>query len=338
MNPFSLLYFVHVTLAAVTLRPVWAWCLVTLSVLGFRLLFLAHRSVGHEASFGFHETDRYYTLHLEGMWISFIIASVFIAYFVLQVSAALQRREAELAMARNLANRNEKLAALVTMAAGAAHELGTPLATIAVVAKELEHTLSNLHLPDEIVEDTRLIRSQVSRCRTILEQLNEGAGQVPGEPLEALPLNVLLKELQNSLGPTNTPRLQIQNTADTQILHVPHRAMMRALTNLLHNALDATDSDYPVSLFIYEENQNVIFCIKDEGPGMSAELVARVGEPFFSTKAPGKGMGLGVFLARNLAEQLGGALVFDSKVGHGTSAILTLPHLPPPSPFSRREA
>jgi two-component system sensor histidine kinase RegB len=83
---------------------------------------------------------------------------------------------------------------------------------------------------------------------------------------------------------------------------------------------------------------DIVFCIQDEGPGMSAEVAARVGEPFFSTKAPGKGMGLGVFLARNLAEQLGGALVFDSKAGHGTSAILTLPHLPPPSPFSRREA
>lgn len=337
INPFSLLYFVHVTLAAVTLRPVWAWFLVALSALSFRLLFLAERSVGEELNLRLPEASLHYTLHLEGMWVSFVIASSFITYFVLQVSAALQRRERELTTARNLATRNEKLASMATLAAGAAHELGTPLATIAVVAKELEHTLSNLRVASEIVEDTRLIRSQVSRCRIILEQLSEGAGQVTGEPIESLPLPVLLKELQNSLGPAHAPRLRMQNTAGTQILHAPYRALMRALANLLLNAFDATDSHSPVSLTVREEDTHIIFCIQDEGSGMSPEVLSHVGEPFFSTKAPGKGMGLGVFLARNLAEQLGGSLVFDSKVGHGTSAILTLPHLPLPSPFSRRK-
>lgn len=338
VNPFSLLYFVHVTLAAVTLRPVWAWSLVALSALSFRLLFLAERSAGQDLNLGTHRAGMHYSLHLEGMWISFLIASVFIAYFVLQVSAALQRRETELAAARNLATRNEKLASMATLATGAAHELGTPLATIAVVAKELEHTLSNLHLSDEIVEDTRLIRSQVSRCRTILEQLNEGAGQVTGEPIEALPLDVLLNELRSSLGPAHALRLRIHNTADTRILQAPQRALMRALANLLRNAFDATDANSPVSLTVREQDTHLLFCVQDEGSGMSPEILSHVGEPFFSTKYPGKGMGLGVFLARNLAEQLGGSLVFDSKVGHGTSAILTLPRLPPSSPFPRRKA
>jgi two-component system sensor histidine kinase RegB len=106
--------------------------------------------------------------------------------------------------------------------------------------------------------------------------------------------------------------------------------VVRALVNLVRNALDATPPDSPIHLTVREENASLIFCIRDEGAGMSPEILARVGEPFFSTKAPGKGLGLGVFLTRNFAEQLGGSLEFDSAAGHGTSAILTLPLLPFP--------
>lgn len=332
VNPFSLLYFVHVTLAAVTLRPIWAWGLVALSAFSFRLLFFSQPSGGPISRFGFHEADMHYTLHLEGMWVSFVIASVFIAYFVLQVSAALQRREAELTAARNLAARNEKLASMATMAAGAAHELGTPLATIAVIAKELEHTLSALRLPNETVEDTRLIRSQVSRCQTILEQLSEGAGQITGEPLEPFPLDALFEELRELLGPTAAGRLLMRNMASARVLYAPRRALTRAIANLLRNAFDATPSEKPVWLTVQEQGDRILFHIRDEGLGMSPETLAHIGEPFFSTKEAGAGMGLGVFLARTLAEQLGGTLEFESTVGRGTSATLTFPYLSSPTP------
>ena len=185
-NPFSFLYLVQIALAAVVLRAHWTWMLVALSLGSFGLLLIAHRELAVLADA---------IVHQNGMWVALGVSSAFIVHFLLRVVAALAERERELNEARNLASREERLASLATMAAGAAHELSTPLGTIALVAKELERALTRrgdgLTM---LIDDARLIREQAGRCRVILDRMAGGAGEHPGEGIEELNVADLLRE------------------------------------------------------------------------------------------------------------------------------------------------
>ena len=165
-NPFSVLYLVYITLAAVVLGARWTWFLAALSVGCYGLLFAAFVPLEHVS----HLAPGM-QLHLQGMWVAFCVAAVLTAYFVVQMSTAIEQRDAEMSAMRDRAARSERLASLTTLAAGAAHELGTPLATIAVAARELERSIRALPAVRDaaLVEDAALIRSEVDRCRAILE-------------------------------------------------------------------------------------------------------------------------------------------------------------------------
>src|SRR5262249_34698668 len=153
-------------LSAIVLAPRRTWALVALSLVCFGALFALHTATPSEEMSSHLGHDQ---LHLRGMWVAFGVAATFIVYFVRRVTRALAEREAELTRQRT---RGEKLASLATLAAGAAHELATPLSTIAVVAKELERDVSARSPADQpLVEDARLIRDQVERCRAILLQM-----------------------------------------------------------------------------------------------------------------------------------------------------------------------
>jgi two-component system sensor histidine kinase RegB len=163
-NPFTVLYLVHIALAAVVLRQTYAWALAALSASCFGALFALPSEAANPHAMHMNHTTHGHAemnLHLQGMWVAFAVAAFVIAYFVTRVTRDLeeQRQKAGLAQARAL--RSEKLASLATLAAGAAHELATPLATIAVVAKELERELRT----GSSAEDARLIAASTSWSR-----------------------------------------------------------------------------------------------------------------------------------------------------------------------------
>jgi len=318
-NPFSVLYLIHVALAAVMLGPRWPWVIAGLSVAGFGLLFAvdagppaaAHARVGST-----------YAAHLYGMWTAFTVAAVAIAYFVVRVSRALRQQERALARAREREARTERLASLATLAAGTAHELGSPLATIAVASKELERALARAGASDVLREETRLIRSEVDRCRGILEQMSAEAGQSPMEAPVRLGTAALLESVRRELPADQQARLK--TVAGPDALHAPPRALRRALVSLVRNGLEASGDAEPVVLRAARRDGQVVLQVEDRGPGLPDAVRERLGEPFFTTKGP-DGQGLGVFLARALAEQLGGSLVHDAPPGRGTVARLALP-------------
>ena len=150
--------------------------MTTLALVCSAVLFVWHRPLPAAAS---HE--QYMELHLRGMWVAFGVAASFIVYFLLRVRRALAQRETELARSRLMAARQERLASLATLAAGAAHELSTPLATIAVVMKELQRRASLVDAGASVMDDLRLVREQVDRCRAILERMSSDAGETIGE-------------------------------------------------------------------------------------------------------------------------------------------------------------
>lgn len=316
-NPFSFLYLVEIALAAVIVRARWTWALVLVSLVGSGALFAGQREM--LVSHGDHMQ-----LHLRGMWVAFGVAATFIVYFLLRVRRDLESREADLVEAQRRGERQDRLTSLATLAAGAAHELATPLATIALAAHELERHLERAQADATSLEDVHLIRAQVDRCRAILDGLAADAGQSAGESPSEITVADLLRSSVDGLRAEPPISIDIAQV-NGQRVRVPRRAVAQAIKSLLKNAQDASTEDSAVSLRAAVNGATVAIEVIDRGSGMPAAVLARAGEPFFTTKEPGRGMGLGLFLTRTLVERLGGELVLSSEAGVGTRALVKLP-------------
>ena len=321
-NPFTLLYLVQITLSAVILSKEWTWALGGLSVACFAFLFPVHMIV---PVFEAHHTSQGFSVHLAGMWIAFAAASLVITVFIGKVSEALRKREQETLSLRDQAARDERLASIVTLAAGAAHELGTPLSTIAVATKDLELYATDVLRNPEVAEEARLIRSEVDRCRRILQQMSARGAQPLGETPVPLGLGEALGSVKQGFAPPERDLVQTKVAGEPREVVLPPDATLQALTALVRNALDAGDGSQSVWLSAECGGGKLRFTVQDSGCGMPRETLARVAEPFFTTKPPGRGMGLGTFLVRAYAESLNGGLEFESDAGVGTKAILELP-------------
>lgn len=330
-NPFSTLYLIYIALAAVVLRPAWTWGLASFALACFGMLFVAPIRTEMEGALGHGAHGAHVRLHLEGMWVAFGVGAAFIVYFVQRVTSELARRDRELADVRSARARAEQLASLATLAAGAAHELASPLSTIAVVARELERRLGRASADaasaagvEPLLEDARLIREQVDRCREILDRMAGDAGETPGEPFVELTLGELISLSTDELGPD--VEIALDPACGRDVRKLPRRAVAQALRALTKNAIEASDGAKVVLDARIDAGRWTIE-IKDRGHGMPADVLSRVGEPFFTTKGPGAGMGLGVFLARTVLASLGGELDFASRPGRGTTARVRLPAL-----------
>jgi two-component system sensor histidine kinase RegB len=258
------------------------------------------------------------------MWVAFALGATFIVYFVHRVTRALARRERELGEAREARVRAERLASLATLAAGAAHELSTPLAVIAVAARELERALTRLAADEPTRGDARLIREQVERCREILLQMAADAGESTGEDFAAVSIDGLVAVALRDLADATRVDVELR-TADGPELVLPVRAAGQALRALVKNALEASPAHARVRVAASLARNRWRIEVVDAGEGMAPEVLQRAFEPFFTTKSPGKGMGLGLFLARDVVQRVGGELRLGSRAGHGTTAIVDLP-------------
>jgi two-component system sensor histidine kinase RegB len=329
-NPFSVLYLVYITLAALLVSPAWTWSLTVFAALAYGSLFFLgaedHSMHGPHAG----HAGAAYAGHLRAMWIAFTLTASLTAGAVTRLTAAVAERDREIEEIREQASRSERLAALTTLAAGAAHELGTPLGTIAVAAGELEHHLKDVpaEYSAEILDDARLIRRELARCRQILDQMSAASGEFTGEAPSPLPIAELLDEVRGELAAAEAVRLRVSGPLEGAAV-LPHRAFARVLQSLLRNAFDATDPRRPaeaVELAVARREAGTLeVVVTDRGLGMSAEVLQHATDPFFTTKPVGKGMGMGLFLARALVEQLGGTLELSSSPGEGTRAAIRVP-------------
>jgi len=319
-NPFSFLYLVYISLATVLLRARYTWMLVGLSLACSGLLFLDHVELRLPAV----SHQEHMRWHLWGMWVAFGVAAAYIVYSQIRVLQALARRDAELAEARDRAARHERLVSLATLAGGAAHELASPLSTIAVIAGELERELVARRAGGDLVDDIRLVRTELAACRRILDQMATQAGESAGEEVSPASVADLVGHALDGL--PDRPALVTELGAwGGARLAVTRRALAQALRVLLRNAQDATTGETPVTLRVDCRAGMLRFEIRDQGAGMSGDVLARAGEPFFTTKPPGRGMGLGLFLCRAVVESLGGQLELESQAGSGTTAAIVIP-------------
>lgn len=321
LNPVSIFYLVYIVLAALVLDRVWAWVVTSLSIAGYGVLFLAPPAEVAAAGAMHPEI----ALHLRGMWLAFAATSLIVAILVGRLASLIDRRDRSLAALRDRTTRNARLAAMSTLAAGAAHELSTPLGTIAVASRELERALDRAPGPDGWREDVRLIRSEVERCRRLLHDMAGRFSEPMGEGVDVRPMGDAIEAALSALLPAERTRVRRPGQSEASQVAWPPGLVTRALVNIVRNALQASPEAAPIDLVTSSDGQIVTIRITDTGTGMSPEVLAHAGEPFYTTKPPGEGTGLGLFVARSTIEQLGGTLTLSSREGSGTTVTVVLP-------------
>ena len=343
-NPFVLFYFVNLSLCAVVLERPWAWGLTFLSVICFFWLQYTHIEIEvllNPKTLPIATTGQL-TLFQCGLAIAFVTCSSVIVYFMTRLNSELRKQEADVRRVQNRQAQSEKLEALGTLAAGAAHELATPMSTIAVVAADVEKMIMQLPKSDEhtqdLIDDMRLIGGELKRCRKILDRMAFDAGQAIGERIQKVPLKQLLGEVFNGLTVEIEDRCEMSEQTAQTMVQLPLDGCAQAIRGIVQNALDVDPRRTQIAVDVDLDNQFHVWTITDKGPGMSNATLKRVAEPFFTTKAPGKGTGLGVYLARNFVDRLGGSIHFESRRGVGTKVTIAVPlHIKGNSPAPQSE-
>lgn len=324
-NPLSSIYFLYVILSAILLPPFWGWLTAAFTSLCFTSLFFIFVPIpeisGHHAHH--HQVDAFST-HLQGMLITFVFTAFVIVYFVSRLTEALKERGLALETLKERHRHSERLAALTTLAAGAAHELRNPLAAISIAIGELDREIHTKGAMQELLPEIHSVKQAVSRCQGIIDGLSANAGVVSGEPLVSTTIKTILEQVQNQLPEPalfsiNTPQYLLEPP-----LTIFASSLVQALLSLVRNGL----AYGPVEVEIQRDDRMVRFSVRDQGPGIPANVLPRLGEPFFTTKPSGEGMGLGLFVTKTFTDRLGGTLEFNSAPGKGTVAILSIPLAP----------
>lgn len=322
-NPFSLFYFVNLAVGGVILQPRWAWVLAAMAVVGSGLLIVGSYPI---EGFGKSDSRPGSALYSFGLFVAYATCASVVTYFVTRTAAELTRSERQLREAQSGHAQTLRLEGLTTLAAGAAHELATPLSTIDVIARELDRHLLGCETPASVREDLRLIDHQLEMCKQILRRMRGAAGDSMISQWNHTTVGELIDcALEGVRDPDRVDVTDGPEAVEQQPLWLPQEAVAQAIRNLIHNGLDAGGNAGRVTLDTRLADGQLKLHIRDCGRGMTDEELGRAGEPFFTTKEPGRGMGLGLFLTRNVVTRLGGGLKFESVPGVGTEAIVMLP-------------
>jgi two-component system, sensor histidine kinase RegB len=333
MNPFVFLYLIHLVSGAIILREKCSWLITAITLVCYSLLFYFPPAFisalsKPEALKGSTELQRIdcltgsFQLHLKGMGAAFIVTSLFVVFFVSKTQKALTKHRLKIQSLEKEKERNERMATLASFAAGAAHELATPLSTVAVVSCEMIHTLEKDGECGDLLDDARLIRGQVAECKEILYQMTAGAGGHLGEEIRKFSIQQVVDQILLEIREEERRRVRVCVEPQNLMLTMPFRSLCRTIKGLVKNGLEASPSHEEVVVRWFTTPEYLGVEVQDRGTGIEKQMETQVSEPFFSTKA--SGLGLGLFLAKSMAEQFGGGLVIESQVGQGTRVTLTL--------------
>ena len=319
-NPLVSLLLPPVAIAALTLPARCVFAAGTLAITLYSLLMVYY------VPLPLPDATRATRLHLIGMWLTFVVSAVMIAWFVVRMTRLIRERDAELAEAREQALRDERVMAMGTLAAGAAHELGTPLATMALVVGELGNDKA---LPTAVHEDIVLLRQQIGICKKIITGL---ARRAEVERLENTIVQAADQWIENlrqhwhASRPQASSQLIIHGQGPTPEIVADPR-LEQALLNLLNNAANATAK--PLTIGLGWDARFISIDIRDEGPGFPPSVLQQGGQQSFPAHA--KGSGVGLMLTRSAIQQLGGRLTLSNLENGGALARLELPHSLPPT-------
>lgn len=320
-NPFTMFYLLHMTMAVILLPSWGAWSAVVLCTAGFWALFQSDHALQSNCG-GTCCNDM--TAHLQGMVVGMVLTGCGIAYFVSRLTAGLRESRNMMALAQADGERARRTMEVATLAAGIAHELATPLGTIAVVSQDLEKTAGDCCANRGCSDDARIIRQEVERCRLIITKLGK-AGGTPEETSKPLDWGNLAGLLAAYVSEPVRERLDVKPKPSAKRPLFPQSRLLQCLAILVKNAAEASPPDTRVTLDAAIVDADCVFRVIDCGTGFPEGFEKRIGEPLFTTKTKHGGLGLGLYLVKTLATDLGGTLKVDAGPGGETVVELRLP-------------
>src|SRR3954464_10770761 len=307
-NPFSFLFLAPVLISATALPIRLTIALGVLAVACASVLVFFHLPLPWDSD----DPLVLPPIYLFGVWLSIVVAIGVTSLYAFQVTEEARKLSDALAATELVLTREQHLTQIDGLAAAAAHELGTPLATIFLISRELEKTV---HDNDHLAADLKTLREQAQRCRDILAKITQLSSS--GAPFDRMPLSTLIEETvapHRDFGVAIKVRLAVAATREPVGARNP--AILYGVGNILENAVDFARDIVEVNAWWNSETVEIV--ISDDGPGIAPDMLKRIGEPYVSRR-PGAeqsehgGLGLGVFIARTLLERTGAKVSFTNR-------------------------
>ncbi|MHA6719331.1 ATP-binding protein [Sphingomonas sp. RS6] len=314
-NPFVALYLLQVVLGAVLLDTASSWALVALTSGAFAGLAIVHRPLALPEPLASSLSGPF----VFALWFNYTLTATLLVQFVTRIARNLRDRDARLATMRQRAAEEEHIVRMGLLASGAAHELGTPLASISVA-------LGDWRADPRIGKDRQLsaevadMQAEVARCKSIVAGVLFAAGEVSGEAPERTTLRRFITSLLERWSRNDCVTLDYRVQSDLPI--VADRALGQSIVNLLDNAVEAGAER--IRLSISRDGEELALAVRDDGRGFPEAILPRIGHPYNSSKGR-QGAGLGLFLAHNVLRTLGGTIEAWNREGGGAEVVLRVP-------------
>ena len=342
-NPIIWVFLLPLILTAIMLPQAYAWNMVILTcctytvLIGYNIPLPAIEPhlpdpglVSLETQRYIHkmEDQHYFNLHIFGMWFGFVFSAGLVAFFVVELSKNLKERERSLAEARENELRNERVISLGTLAASAAHDMGTPLGTMAILTHEMELDYSEEEYAD-LHAKIKILNQQISRCKDTLSLLSQSAGEMRAESGKPMSLIEYIDEvLHQWRAGNNISKLNLNITpasVDIDATIIAARTLTHSIINILNNAAEVSSSEKGIDFSIDWDYERLQLKIRDFGPGFSETIIKTAGkQPVKSSK---QGLGVGLFLTASTINRLGGKIDFSNMDSGGACVKILLPLL-----------
>ncbi len=320
-NPFTILYLLQVMLGAILLDVTSTWMLLALSCVSFAMLAAFNRPLAPPA----RDFGDPFNLYVAGIFIGFLLNAVLLVVFVIRIGRNLRERDAHVAALRQHAVEEDHIVRMGLLASGAAHELGTPLASLSVILSDWRR-MPSMRLNPELAEDLTEMESSLQRCKSIVTGILVSAGEVRGEGSSATTVDTFLTELVvewRTMRAVST--LSFRNEFGGDVAIALDAALRQAMFNVLDNAFEVSP-DW-VELTAERAGDALVIRISDKGSGFPPDMLACFGKPYQSSKGR-PGGGLGLFLVVNVVRKLGGQISAENRQEGGAEVMLTLPLAP----------
>src|ERR1700681_2567722 len=319
-NPFSFLFLAPVLISATALPIRLTIALGALAIACASALVFFHEPLPWDGD----EPLVLPPIYLFGVWLSIVVAIGVTSLYAFQVTEEARKLSDALAATELVLTREQHLTQIDGLAAAAAHELGTPLSTIFLIARELEKTVQD----GPLASDLKTLREQAQRCRDILAKITQLSAS--GAPFDRMPLSTLIEETvapHRDFGVAIKVRLAVAATREPVGARNP--AVLYGVGNILENAVDFARATVEVNAWWNADTVEIV--ISDDGPGIAPDVLKRIGEPYLSRRRSADevpsdhhGLGLGVFIARTLLERTGAKVSFTNRIFPDHGAVVQL--------------
>ncbi len=322
-NPFTFYYLIPLAISATIMPNVLTWMLAFLTIFLYSLLLkfyipLSYLAIEHHQLLS---SDTQFSQHVLGMWFGFLISAILVTWFITYLSRELKSRDMAINEARQRELYDQQMVTLGTLAAGTAHELSTPLASLAVISGEITQGFDPEKYPD-LFENQKILSDQIIRCKKILSVLSDSAGESRADEGFLLSPDDFVENIMTqwtNSRPETDFQLDSQHSGQLNLLF--DKTITQAVINLLNNAADASSD--PILIKTWTQKNKLLIEIIDNGLGMSEKQIEMAGETSFSDKP--HGMGIGLFLAISTLRRSGGGVSFNLLLPQGTRTSIHLP-------------